>query len=44
MQGHGPVGIENLQNDQWLVKYFGSICKPDSFDFGSSRLNTWIVP
>lgn len=39
----GPCGIENLQNDHWLVKYFVNKLD-DSLPLGSSRLNTWIVP
>lgn len=37
----GPVGIENLQNDQLLEKYFGKICEIFfSLDASSSRLKT----
>lgn len=41
----GPEGIENLQNDQVLEKYFGKICEMFfSRETSSSRLKTWIVP
>lgn len=37
----GPVGIENLQNDQLLEKYFGRICEMFfSRAASSSRLKT----
>lgn len=37
----GPAGMENLQNDQVLEKYFGRICEMFfSRDGSSSRLKT----
>lgn len=40
----GPCGTENLQNDHWLVKYLGIICRPCSLLRASSILNIWMVP
>lgn len=40
----GPCGTENLQNDHWLVKYFGNICRPCSLARVSSMLKIWMVP
>lgn len=39
-----PCGTENLQNDHWLVKYLGRICRPWSFVRVSSMLKMWMVP
>lgn len=39
-----PCGTENLQNDHWLVKYLGKICKPWSFVRVSSILKMCMVP
>lgn len=40
----GPCGTENLQNDHWLVKYFGNIWRPCSLARVSSILKMCMVP